>query len=90
MTSLHKNRIWEIVDKPMNKKLICCKRTFKKKDGILEVEKPMYKERIVAKGFLRNEAMDFTEIFSPVVKQISIRVVLSMMTVRIYLEFVLD
>lgn len=90
MTSLHKNRIWEIVDKPMNKKLIRCKRTFKKKDGILGVEKPMYKERIVAKGFLRNEAMDFTEIFSPVVKQISIRVVLSMMTVRIYLEFVLD
>lgn len=39
-------------------------------------KKERYKERLVAKGFSQKEGIDFTEIFSLVVKMSSIRVIL--------------
>ena len=36
-----------------------------------------YKARLVAKGFTQREGVDFNEIFSPVVKQASIRAIMS-------------
>ena len=38
---------------------------------------PRYKTRIVVKGFQRKKGVDFDEIFAPVVKMTSIRMVLS-------------
>ena len=38
----------------------------------------MFKARLVARGFTQKERVDFVEIFSPMVKHSSIRVILAM------------
>ncbi|CAM8876608.1 unnamed protein product [Rhodiola kirilowii] len=77
MRSLKKNDTWKLVDRPDGVKLVGCKWVFKFKEGIPGVEKPRYKARLVAKGFTQREGVDFNEIYSPVVKHRSIRIVLS-------------
>ncbi|CAM8947754.1 unnamed protein product [Rhodiola kirilowii] len=75
MRSLKKNDTWKLVDRPDGVKLVGCKWVFKFKEGILWVEKPRYKARLV--GFTQREGVNFNEIYSPVVKHRSIRIVLS-------------
>ncbi|PNX68168.1 retrotransposon-related protein, partial [Trifolium pratense] len=67
MQSLHKNMTWEVVPLPVGKTVIGCKWVYKR-----------YKARLVAKGFPQKEEVDYNEIFSPVVKHTSIRVLLSL------------
>ena len=57
--------------------MVGCKWTFKRKPGLLEKEWIRYKARIVAKGYSQKEGVDFNEIFSPVVRHTSIRVLLA-------------
>ncbi|CAM8877993.1 unnamed protein product [Rhodiola kirilowii] len=78
MSSLDKNKTWEIVDKPQNARLVGCKWIFKRKEGIPGVEASRLKTRLVAKGFTQKEEIDFNEIFSPVVKHRSIRILLAL------------
>ena len=51
MKSLRKNKAWILVDQPKKQKAVECKWIFKKKEGILGVERPRFKARLVAKGF---------------------------------------
>ena len=77
MESLLKNNTYEIVKLPHGMKALKNKWVFKlKKDGSGKVVK--HKARLVVKGFLQKKGIDFDEIFSPMVKMASIRVILGL------------
>ncbi|GKV27145.1 hypothetical protein SLEP1_g36348 [Rubroshorea leprosula] len=78
--SLHKNQTWKLVKPPKGQRIVGCKWVFRRKEGILGVETPRFKARLVVKGFTQREGIDFHEVFSPVVKHSSIRVLLAMVT----------
>ncbi|KAG8484888.1 hypothetical protein CXB51_021392 [Gossypium anomalum] len=82
MESLHKNRTWDLVKLPKGKKTVRCKWVFKKKEGTPRVEEPRYKARLVAKGYSQIPGVDFTDVFSPVVKHSSIRALLGIVAMH--------
>eukprot|EP00253_Pinus_taeda_P003620 PITA_03620 len=76
MDSLAKNNTRDLVELPEGRSVVGCKWVFKLKrkvDGSIE----RYKVILVAKGYSQVEGIDFHEIFSPVVKLVSIRTVLT-------------
>ena len=76
INSLHKNKIYELVELPKGKKALRTKRVFKlKKDNEKLVK---YKAQFLVKGFIQKFGVDFDEIFSLVVKISFIRVVLGL------------
>lgn len=77
MDSLKKNHTWDYVERPKDHKVIGCRWIHKLKPGIPGVEKPRHKSRLVAKGYAQTEGVDYNEIFAPVVKHVSIRLLLS-------------
>ncbi|XP_035842144.1 uncharacterized protein LOC118488849 [Helianthus annuus] len=77
MEALLRNQTWELVDLPNDRKPIGSKWIYKikyKANG--EIER--YKARSVAKGYNQQEGLDFGETFSPVVKMVTVRCVLSL------------
>lgn len=76
MCSLEKNGTWIVVPKPKNVKIIGRKWVYTKKEGIPGVEPPRFKSRLVAKGYSQREGIYYNEILAPVVKHVSIRVLL--------------
>ena len=80
MESLKKNKTWELLELPKGKKLIGCKWVFRKKEAISEKEGEQFKARLVAKGYSQRHGIDYNEVFSPVVKHTSIRVMLALVT----------
>ncbi|KAG8478386.1 hypothetical protein CXB51_028195 [Gossypium anomalum] len=82
MESLHKNKTWDLVKLPKGKKTVHYKWVFKKKEGTPGVEEPKYKARLVVKGYNQITGVDFTYVFSPVVKHSSIRVLLGIVAMH--------
>lgn len=76
MCSLEKNGTWIVVPKPKNVKIIGRKWVYTKKEGIPGVEPPWFKSRLVTKGYSQREGIYYNEILAPVVKHVSIRVLL--------------
>jgi Reverse transcriptase (RNA-dependent DNA polymerase) len=77
LNALAKNETWVFVPPTPNQNVIGCKWVFKIKrndDGSIE----RYKDRLVAKGYHQDADLDYHETYSPVVKPIIIRVVLSL------------
>ncbi|MCO5604618.1 hypothetical protein L7F22_058787 [Adiantum nelumboides] len=62
---------------PQGKQALPCKWVYKKKYTTEDPE-PKYKARLVAKGFKQKKGVDFDEIFSPVVKMTTLRLVLGL------------
>ncbi|KAD3337006.1 hypothetical protein E3N88_32526 [Mikania micrantha] len=74
MNSLYEKNTFELVKLPKGKKALKNKWVYK-----LKIEKhtsrPRYKARLMVKGFSQRKGIDFDEIFSPVVKMSSIRII---------------
>ncbi|KAH9703677.1 hypothetical protein KPL70_011177 [Citrus sinensis] len=80
--SLHNNETWELVERPEKTRIVGCKWIFKIKEGLTSSEPKRFKARLVAKGYTQKEGVDFKEVFLPVVRHASIRVILSLTAVQ--------
>ncbi|GJU85033.1 putative RNA-directed DNA polymerase [Tanacetum coccineum] len=77
MKSLYENNTFELTKLPKGKRALKNKWVYKLKTEE-HTSRPRYKARLVVKGFSQKRGIDFDEIFSPVVKMGSIRVVLGL------------
>ena len=78
MLSLDKNKTWELVELPRGIRAIGCRWVYAKKDEADDKRLVRFKARLIAKGYAQNEGIDYNEIFSPVVKHSSIRILLAL------------
>jgi hypothetical protein len=75
--SILKNDVWEVVPGPHGKSVVTSKWIYKIKhaeDGSVE----KFKARFVARGFSQKEGIDYDEIFAPVARYTSIRIIISL------------
>jgi hypothetical protein len=78
--SILNNDVWEVVPRPCGKSMVTSKWIYKIKNTTNgNVEK--FKARFVARGFSQKEGIDYDEIFSPVAKYTSIRIIISLAAV---------
>ncbi|WVZ61751.1 LOW QUALITY PROTEIN: hypothetical protein U9M48_011574 [Paspalum notatum var. saurae] len=76
MASIEENKTWTLVDLPKGQRAIGLKWVFKlKKDEHGEVIK--HKAQLVAMGYVQRQGIDFEEVFAPVARMESVRVVLA-------------
>lgn len=87
--AIQKNNTWELVEAPTDQKIIGLKWIFKTKyraDG--EIQK--YKARIVAKGYSQEQGVDYDEVFSPVARIETVRMLLALAAHRRWKVYHLD
>ncbi|CAM8903205.1 unnamed protein product [Rhodiola kirilowii] len=63
MDSLKKNKTWEMVDRPPKTRIAGSKWIFTRKEGILGLEPPKLKARLVARGIKQKEGIDFIKYY---------------------------
>lgn len=86
---IENNETWELMDLPAGAKKIGVKWIYKTKlneNG--EVDK--YKARLVAKGYAQEHGVDYTEVFAPVVRMDTVRMILSLAAQRKWTIYQLD
>ncbi|UYV83036.1 hypothetical protein LAZ67_22001876 [Cordylochernes scorpioides] len=75
--NMYSHQVWELVPRPVNAKVVKSKWVFKiSKDQ--ENENKTYKARLVAMGYNQIPGRDYNESFSPVIKNATLRTILSM------------
>ncbi|KAK4384428.1 Retrovirus-related Pol polyprotein from transposon TNT 1-94, partial [Sesamum angolense] len=81
MESCKRTILGELVQLSAGKKVIGCKWVYRKKPAVSEKKRKKFKARLVAKEYSQQKGIDYDEIFSPVVRHISIRVVLALVAI---------
>jgi len=77
MDAVEQNRTWELADLPQGHRAITLKWVFKlKRDEAGAIVK--HKARLVARGFLQQEGVDFDDAFAPVARMESVRLLLAL------------
>jgi hypothetical protein len=75
--ALQRNDTWTLVPRPASHNVVGCRWIFKTKlrsDGSIE----HHKARLVAQGFSQIKGLDFDDTFSPVVRPVTVRLILSL------------
>ena len=83
MDSLLENQTWELTELPVGKKVLHNKWVYRIKNE--HNGSKCYKARLVVKGFQQKEGIDYTEIFSSIVKMSTIRLVLEWWLQKTYI-----
>ncbi|GKC64746.1 ribonuclease H-like domain-containing protein, partial [Tanacetum coccineum] len=87
--ALLRNDTWELVELHEGRKAIGSKWIYKIKfRSIGEIDR--YKARLVAQGFGKKEGIDYEEIFSPIVKMVTVRCLLNIVVSMSWPVFQLD
>ena len=74
---LYTQNTWDVVPKPKGRKIVESRWVFKlKRDTLGKI--CQYKARLVAQGFFQQLGLDFDEVFSPIVKYDSLRLLLAL------------
>lgn len=79
--AMEENGTWTVVSLPPGKNFVGCKWVLTIKfnaDGTME----RYKGRLVAKGFIQQEGVDYNETFSPVIKLTSVKLMLGLAAIK--------
>ena len=75
--AVKQNRTWELADLPAGHRAITLKWVYKlKKDEVGAVIK--HKARLVARGFVQQDGVDFDDAFAPVARMESVRLLLAL------------
>lgn len=89
IAAIEKNNTWKLVELPKGQKTISVKWVYKtklKENG--EVDK--YKARLVAKGYKQEYGVDYKEVFAPVARHDTIRLIISLAAQNSWPIFHLD
>ena len=87
--SIEKNETWELTDLPVGGKMIGVKWVYKTKlNEHGEVEK--FKARLVAKGYAQQYGVDYKEVFAPVARLDTVRLILALAAQKGWIVYQLD
>ena len=81
IAALCENRTWSLVPFYLSMNVVGSRWVYwikRRVDGSIEC----YKARLVARGFTQQEGIDYSETFSPVIKQATVRLVFSIAVSR--------
>jgi transposase InsO family protein len=89
IAAIERNHTWELTEVPANGKVIGVKWIYKTKlNEKGEVDK--YKARLVAKGYSQQYGIDYSEVFAPVARLDTVRIILSIAAQHGWTVFQLD
>lgn len=89
ITAINRNETWELATLPKGKKPIAVKWIYKAKKNFKgEVEK--YKARLVAKGFTQKAGIDYDEVFAPVARMETVRLIIAMAAQQRWKLYLMD
>jgi transposase InsO family protein len=87
--AIERNNTWELVELPEGEKTVGVKWIYKTKVNEKgEIDK--FKARLVAKGYTQKYGVDFSEVFAPVARHDTIRMVISLASLNKWTIFQLD
>jgi hypothetical protein len=89
LEAIERNNTWELVELPAHTKAIEVKWVFKLKHNV-DGSIARHKARLVARGFLQREGLDYSEVFAPVARLETVRLVVALACNQGWSTFHLD